>query len=58
MLWPDEGHLEDEDDGVSIESKCQVMGYLRQFVTTGDSWTDIALGMSFFFFTNLLFSYL
>ncbi|CAL8237862.1 unnamed protein product [Merluccius merluccius] len=29
-----EGDLEDEDDGVSVESKCRVMGYLCQFVTT------------------------
>ncbi|KAL1267150.1 hypothetical protein QQF64_002825 [Cirrhinus molitorella] len=35
IKWPEEGGLEhDDNSGYSIDSKCRVMGYLRQFIRT------------------------
>ncbi|KAK7125348.1 hypothetical protein R3I93_010121 [Phoxinus phoxinus] len=36
IKWPDEGGLEDDgdDSGYSIDIKCRIMGYLRQFMKT------------------------
>ncbi|KAK2870672.1 hypothetical protein Q8A67_023199 [Cirrhinus molitorella] len=35
IKWPEEGGLEhDDDSGYSTDSKCRVMGYLRQFIRT------------------------
>ncbi|XP_026100043.1 uncharacterized protein LOC113070840 [Carassius auratus] len=35
IKWPEDGGVADDDDsGYSVESKCRIMGYLRQFMRT------------------------